>query len=452
MGVTLGEGFDYRPKAVPGGIDEEVNVRRRPERLARARDIRPQPGLGPPLPASQPAAGPVLVNNPEKGRIMNRSKLYLVGALIIAAMAGWMLSAPLVLAQNYPAVSLPRALSAEEADRVEAFWTQERMDQAIPMPMLQRNPSGQQAAASVTINPIGPRLVARSGLPGDKPVQQRSPATAMTITNPAGQADIQPLYSGGASPFTRYRVFPDLKARTYQHFPHKLIGKLYFLGYDGLGYVASASVVNSANLSVVWTAGHCVYTNTLVDPDHVGWNSSWYFYPAEYQGRTKYKGWPAVGAVTSEGWTNNYWEYDVGALVIAPRRNGPIGVVLGFLGIMFNAPYSQNWTSVGYPAVPQSGGPPGYTFDGEHQESCNATLGVTDMGTNGPPTMGVGCDQTPGCSGGPWIIDFNGVPGDDNYVNGHFSYKYEGAPLSSYSPYFGDAAYNVWNRAQTQIP
>jgi len=190
----------------------------------------------------------------------------------------------------------------------------------------------------------------------------------------------------------------------------------------------------------------------LVDSSHVGWNSNFLFLPGEYEGKTKYKGWPAVQAWTSTGWQSNYWEYDVAALVIAPSKKGPIGYVLGFLGILFNVPYLQNWTQVGYPAQQQSGGPPGYLFDGEHQEICNSTFGYYDMGGHGPATMGVGCDQTPGCSGGPWIVDYNGLPGPDNYVNGNFSYKYIGNSISSYSPYFGSGAYNVWDAAQNTIP
>jgi len=132
----------------------------------------------------------------------------------------------------------------------------------VPIP--QRDISEQQAVPTMTITPTTPKLVAHSGKPGDKPIQQRSPAAAQTIIGTAERAGIQPQYSGGtSSAFTRYRVFPDLKTKTYQHFPNNLIGKLFFLGHDGLPYVASASVVNSLNLSVVWTAGHCVYTNSL---------------------------------------------------------------------------------------------------------------------------------------------------------------------------------------------
>lgn len=381
---------------------------------------------------------------------MNSSKSHLICALLIAAVVGMGVVVPgVTLAQNNRAVSKLQPLSAEQAARVEAFWTAERMKQAIPVPGPKMDITEKQAVPSMTITPTGPKVVAHSGKPGDQPVQQRSPAAPQKIIGTSESAGIQPQFSGGSSlAFTRYRVFPDQRGKTYRQFPHKLIGKLYFIGSDGFLYVASASVVNSNNLSVVWTAGHCVYTNSLVDPNNVGWNQSWAFLPGEYQGKAKNRVWVASNAWTAPEWINDHWEYDVGALVIAPIRKGPIGWVLGYLGIMFNADRLQSWTLLGYPAEPQSGGPPGLPFDGEHQELCASTYAQDDQGLSGPPTMGVGCDQTPGCSGGPWLVDFNGLPGASNIVNGNFSYRYTGEPMIIYSPYFGDVAEAVWDAAQ----
>jgi hypothetical protein len=385
---------------------------------------------------------------------MKRFQSYLVFALVMAAVAGTMVLVPgVALAQNDRAVSSPQPLSAAQAARVEAFWTPERMKQAIPVPTPTMDITEKQAVPSMTITPTGPKIVAHSGKPGDQPVQQRSPAAPLKIIGTAAGTGIQPQYSGGtSSPFTRFRVFPDQKGKTYKQFPHNLVGKIYFIGSDNYLYVASGSVVNSANYSVVWTAGHVVYTNSLVDPGHVGWNQFWAFLPGEYQGKTKNKIWVTTQAWTAANWVNSYWEYDVGALVMLPIRKGPIGWVLGYLGIMFNAPTMQNWTLLGYPQVPQTGGPPGLPFDGEHQELCASTYAFPDQGANGPPTMGVGCDQTPGCSGGPWIVDYNGLPGADNYVNGNFSYSYVGVPLEIYSPYFGDDAAAVYDAAQNASP
>jgi hypothetical protein len=79
-------------------------------------------------------------------------------------------------------------------------------------------------------------------------------------------------------------------------------------------------------------------------------------------------------------------------------------------------------------------------------------LGMGRKSLRRPHRSVAGCDQTPGCSGGPWIVDFNGLPGPDNYVNGNFSYRYTGEPLIIYSPYFGDVAEAVWDAAQNDIP
>lgn len=58
-----------------------------------------------------------------------------------------------------------------------------------------------------------------------------------------------------------------------------------------------------------------------------------------------------------------------------------------------------------------------------------------------PDPIGIGCDMTGGCSGGPWIWQF----GVGNYLNGDNSYRRSGKPQELYSPYFGKYAKSLWD-------
>jgi hypothetical protein len=132
-----------------------------------------------------------------------------------------------------------------------------------------------------------------------------------------------------------------------------------------------------------------------------------------------------------------------------------VGETVGMLGFMANAAREQHWHLHGYPAgrhAPPSVDP---QFTGFHHEICASTWAVNDQptGTPGtdPPTIGLGCDQTGGTSGGPWIVDLNslavsssgGAPVALNLLNGNNSYRYSGGPPNTqrlYGPYFGVGA------------
>jgi hypothetical protein len=231
------------------------------------------------------------------------------------------------------------------------------------------------------------------------------------------------------------------------------VGKLFFT-VPGVGdFVCSGSSVNSANRSVVWTAGHCVYS------PGVGFHTNFLFVPARRVGANPIGGWTATQAITLLGWAAGLFEYDHGALVTAP--GGLTGRCLndeaGFLGFLANVARTQNWHMAGYPAAPRALAhtPPGPQFDGEHQEICEATWAADDLPTGGagdPPTVGAGCDQTGGTSGGPWTLDYSGFGGLTNLINGNNSYRYTGPnppeDLKLFSPYFTTGAINVRAAAQ----
>ena len=288
-------------------------------------------------------------------------------------------------------------------------------------------------------------LVANSGGPGDKPFQTKVDSSTLV-----GASIPEPIFGIFPFSYTRYRLFPDSK-KTYKVYPYSVVGQLFFT-IPGMGdFLCSGSVINSANFSVVWTAGHCVAT------PGVGFHTNVVFVPGNNNGKAPFKFWTANTLVTTMGWgTNGLFEYDHGAIALnrGGKHHGRIAEDLGFLGFLTDASRMQHWHSFGYPVAPRdlNTTPPGPQYDGLHQEVCAATFATNDQptGTPGvdPPAIGIGCDQTGGASGGPWIVDLSGFGGAVNFVNGSNGYKYNTEPLSVYGPYFTTAATNVRDAAQ----
>jgi hypothetical protein len=367
-------------------------------------------------------------------------------AASVVSIAALIPSIALAQASSDAVVSSIQGLNTTQ---VQAYWTNDRLRNALPLPL----PTiiGKAAETQGTAAPSGPVIIANSGGPGDTPMQETLAQTVEGVTESLA----------GASPFiyTRYRLFPDsgLLGRlqlVYKQFPHNLIGKLFFTIPGQGDFVCSGASVNSTNRSVVWTTGHCVLT------PGIGFHTNFLFAPARRAGVNPYGTWTAKTAVTTNGWMNSgLREFDLGALVtnLGGASNLTIGETIGFFGFIVNAARQQHWHIQGYPAAPRdiNSTPPGAQFDGEHQEVCAASWAIDDQPSGNaanPKAIGVGCDQTGGVSGGPFVVDFSGVAGQNNVVNGQATYRYNGPNppenLKIFSPYFGDAAANVREAAQ----
>ena len=365
-----------------------------------------------------------------------------------AVLLGMLFTSSTTWAQSNTTPISSRSISSAEAQQVAAYWTNERMNNARPMQMT--IPPKAVATASPTFGlPEGPVVLANSGNPSDIPKEQRFPST---LGAP------EPTFGTYPFSYTRYRLFPDRNdVALYKTFPYRTVGKLYFTIPGEGNYVCSASVVNSDNKSVVWTAGHCVYS------PGVGFHTNFIFAPARFLTSNPYGTWTALQAITLVGWTGGLLEYDHGALVM--NRGGLsgtslIGDVVGWLGFAANMSRLQHWHASGYPSAPRDlpTTPPGAQFDGVHHEICAAPWASNDEPSGpgaGPPTIGIGCDQTGGSSGGPWIIDFSGFAGANNFLNGNNSYKYTGPNppenLKMWGPYFSDGAITLRDAAKIVI-
>ena len=336
-------------------------------------------------------------------------------------------------------------------DDAEAFWTEERLREAQPMPMPTVDPNGELSG----LTRKGPQSSSATMVPGALPGDE---VGLLGPYAPSSTSTATPKWGTAPWVYSRYRLFPD-SVSTYTTYPYSTVGKLFFQ-IPGVGlFVCSASVVTGQNSSTVLTAGHCVYSPPPGTFGYVGTHTNFVFIPSRRAGANPVGTWTAAVSATTVGWQFGYLEYDVGALVMnrGGLSNNHVATDTGSLGVLFNAAQVQHFHGIGYPqgARNLAQTQPGLQFNGEYQEICPAATAGTDLPTGGagdPPTLGIGCDSTGGTSGGPWIVNFSGYPAKaNNLINSVFSYRYTGpnppANLRIYGPFFGAAAQNLWSFA-----
>lgn len=216
----------------------------------------------------------------------------------------------------------------------------------------------------------------------------------------------------------------------YTTFPLSTSGKLFTRDAIGQLFVCSATVVSSSNLSVVWTAGHCLHEGNGGD-----WVQSAVFVPAYKDGVAPFGEWPVIDAYVPVGWTDydQQWQYDMAAAVVAPNSSGyPIANVVGGRGISWNEDQDQFFDAYGYPAAPP--------FSGERMFICDSSVSyLADF--LAPPPIGITCDMSQGASGGGWIIH-------DEFLNSHTSFGApEVLPGVLFGPYFNEVTGELFEAA-----
>ncbi|MEO8503516.1 MAG: hypothetical protein ABI609_06420 [Acidobacteriota bacterium] len=276
----------------------------------------------------------------------------------------------------------------------------------------------------------GPSSIAGGGPAGSEAmISSAVPFEAMALTEDSSA--IQQTGYAYPAPFTRYEAFP-----SYQIYPYQTVGRVFF-NIPGRGtFACSASSVGGDG---VMTAGHCVHdaaSNTF-------WNH-WVFVPGYKNGAAPYGQWTAnrlfVLTAYQDGDQGDE-RFDVGGAVLNRVGGKRISEKVGFLGFqwnMSNTATSAHWALLGYPAAAP--------FTGGQQFVCQASFAYT-FGPPSPSPIGVGCDQTGGTSGGPWIRSFSGAPGKSNYLNGVNVFRRCFDPLCNdlytqelFSPYFDNNA------------
>ncbi|MEM8992135.1 MAG: hypothetical protein AAGD08_17180 [Pseudomonadota bacterium] len=232
------------------------------------------------------------------------------------------------------------------------------------------------------------------------------------------------VISGGYSypaPYTVSQVPPQDRIR----FPYAPMGKLFMHYPGGRNFVGSAAVIAP---DVILTAGHCVFGR------RDGWAESFTFVPGYDDGEAPFGTWVGDDASVLFEWhESENFEYDVGVVRLRPDDDGrQVGDVCGQLGVVFHLDPLQHWHACGYP----SGAP----YDGSELFDTRASYAYDSDPAAPFSPIGIGCNMTPGCSGGPWIhrFDFREAA-DANLINGVNSFRWRGNHDEMFSPRFGDA-------------
>ncbi|MEU9607140.1 hypothetical protein [Streptomyces sp. NPDC048057] len=280
--------------------------------------------------------------------------------------------------------------SEQDAASVEAYWTAERMANAVP--------AETPPAAGQTPPPL-PLEEPAAQQPGEVP--------------PAGPE--QPPAQGGS-------VAIDEAATA---------GKVFYRNpTNGRDYVCSASALNSPSKQMVITAGHCVNTGGTSSANPGRWMTNWTYVPRYRQGSRPFGTFSAKEFRAFNGWINDSsFHWDAAMVTLWPRAGKKIVNVTGGHGLAWNYDRSQSVTVFGYP---------GNHSSGEVQWVCSGTtrrVGLTDG------RIELNCGFGGGSSGGPWLRGYNQST-QLGHVNGITS---TGAGSWNRSPYFGDSVKRMFD-------
>ena len=234
--------------------------------------------------------------------------------------------------------------------------------------------------------------------------------------------------ASGARASSTSEVLPD------PTLPGLAVNGAVFIGEGrGRGFArCSGTSVNAANLSVVITAGHCVY-------DEGRWSAHrWVFVPGYHHGERPFGTFTARWLGTTPQWlAGENFNFDVGAAVVGRNERGQLlADAVGGDGIAWNRPLHQVFDVYGYPVA--------RPFDGGTLQRCSqAAYEGHDIGSflePGPLDLAVPCEVSPGGSGGGWVIH-------GNVLNGVTSLGYSEDATTDYGPYFGKEVARLFARA-----
>jgi hypothetical protein len=223
--------------------------------------------------------------------------------------------------------------------------------------------------------------------------------------------------------------------------PTRTIGKITF-DRGGKPFACSGAAVTSRNESVVWTAGHCVLEEGVL-------HENWAFAPGYRDGEAPFGWWrprDSSSMFVPKEWREDENEaYDFAAVVVEPNAGATLGDAVGSQGIRFAVSPADEVLVFGYPAEKP--------YDGGVLYACRslAPKWLRDPPEGrGTPTLGVGCDQPEGASGGPFVSGtFQGVLGW-GWVISNVSYGWRGFDELTFGPYLGPEAQELWSAAEAR--
>lgn len=313
-------------------------------------------------------------------------------------------------------------VSKDAATRAAAYWTKERMLSAQPHPMGVAGAPGTAGEAVQSGNSGQPGAV--PGSPGGTSALLSGEANdALALTGAFESSEDGPLAAGYdyPPPHTTFNVPTSLYGTATSTFPYRTIGKVFFTKSDGKNYVCSGSSIGGR---AVLTAGHCV-------SDGAGhWHTNWTFVPAYRNTTAPYGIWRQFWKTTFAAWhTGANASRDVAFSAVSDINGVKLSSKVGWLGFAWNQSYVKHWNMFGYPSVTP--------YTGLWMVQTQASYSRSDT-SKSPATQGIGTTQTPGCSGGPWILNFM----TNNWANGVNSYYYIAQPQEIFSPHFDTAVHD----------
>lgn len=229
---------------------------------------------------------------------------------------------------------------------------------------------------------------------------------------------------GGAS-YTRSAV---TSPTTY---PNRTNGKV-FMTFGTTDYQCSGTAVASANDSLVWTAGHCLY-----DAATGGYARNFMFVPAYDNGAAPFGQFTATTSnlrATAEYQATESFGHDFGAARVGTNAAGQtLAQAAGERAITFNPVRNQSYTLFGYPVDRKTG-------NGRSMWQCVTQWSRDDTSTS-PPAVGVDCNWPGGSSGGAWI-------GADGTLSTVTSYGYSNLRDLVFGSYQGSSAQTLYSAVQ----
>jgi len=276
----------------------------------------------------------------------------------------------------------------QSAADAEAYWTPERMANAIPA----------QAPATVKAS-SAPRPSGRAGsIDGAAPSVKVETEQAQGIGIAVNES--------------------------------QTVGKVFFTNpANGGNYVCSGATLNSGKKRLVSTAGHCVHGGAGGQ-----WMRNWVFVPRYRNGVRPFGTWSAYQLTARTAWTNSSnSDEDMGMVIMS----GQIVNTVGGNGLRWNYGYSVAVTILGYPA--------GAPYTGELQYFCQGTT------WNGhAQQVRATCGMTGGSSGGPWLQEYNDQNGL-GYINSVVSHRHSNANQMD-GPYFDNDIKSLYDYAESLSP
>jgi V8-like Glu-specific endopeptidase len=321
-----------------------------------------------------------------------------------------------------------------------AHWSQERLEQAEPMPL-------------VTLPEVAPEA------PAPEPAPTSEAPTATSWSEGASTAGLRTAAAGSTAAVEGVEV----TASESTVFPSSANGKVFGTYYIRVGahefekqdYVCSGAVVNSPEGNVILTAGHCV-----IDPETgTGTSSELIFIPGYRKApegcvsgsecNAPFGVWKIRSYFITESWEKTAKAEsrpnegsDLAFIKLKENEKGEsVEEAVQSLGIAFDKPCTQTYTQFGYPAESP--------YEGQTLYSHTTSYAGADTGSGFTPVpMKIGSDFTRGSSGGPWAIGVGSEPKPT--VLSLTAYGYENQPGYLYGPYFGEAAKKAYALASNQ--